>query len=1036
MKMDEFIIDRCKVRTVDQVKPSVERRFGVKVVYNDVVKDEGMEKQWIAVSGEEQEKVTKAKEYLKTVSNAQEKVAMQFPEEMTEIISKASNYQKIEEQSGAVILFYKPGEIDILGTDIAVTLAMSAVEDLVSRYETEPSEISEMGVEDNEDVGVKQSETVSESRLDSQLKLFCEKHDLPYEDYCHTQSSVKRTLLSWLSNDMDNMKEEDVKLCDDVVCDGLDDSVVITGTARTNSDCVVILEPSKKTLVSKTSPSANLFGNENSLRVSSQAAANVSPVGEMTNVFQKAMSNVGRRKPDSPTVHSLRQFALSRGYSSEEVDEVLEENPDVRLSTILSALHHNRIRREEQKPQPMDVELPSASGGNRIQTKSTVRDSSPKPGTSASTSSSAQSFCSAQSSSSNSKLEGHTEVSADSETTTFTGHGNTCNEKEQNRPGSWSVNEDYDDSVFKYFKQLSKHFTEETSDLSREDLLKNNAERQKILKDAYEKAKEESSKGQSQGTGQIEKEGKTDQQLTKQQKRKKKRKRRKKKAVEAVGTATQGAAASAAEKEEDDMDESSEEGEAEEEDEDTRDVVVEEEVQFVAMKGHAKNAGGYSRSPRPQSPQNPKKARQENRTGKRLDVEGPVVSKTAGVMQQAKKFSVNDWTLNNSQQKFDDATASGSGCGNVRPRHPSGNTQSKQKNSNFKTTRQPYSRPQQQPSYEQYRSVPPAAGFGMGGQQSGRRVANRPSPKRGHRLRPIVIDGSNVAVAHGNQNIFSCRGIEIAINYFIKRGHKDVTAFVPRWRQGGQNHQIRPTVDREILNELEKEGRVAFTPSRYINGRKITSYDDRFVVELAAENDGVILSNDNFRDLMHVKPKWTTVIQERLLMFTFAGDHFMVPDDPMGPRGPSLDQLLQKPADPMDYGFNRTDGAPGPAPNFLQMPPQIPFQPMQATNPRLTAAVNPMQQPNGRGQPRLKHAQQPMGQPRQQHPPHKQHPPRQRAPESLAHPPRPQQETENLSSQLLSIFPDKSQMVNQILINHASETDLNKLSAYILDAMI
>ena len=38
-------------------------------------------------------------------------------------------------------------------------------------------------------------------------------------------------------------------------------------------------------------------------------------------------------------------------------------------------------------------------------------------------------------------------------------------------------------------------------------------------------------------------------------------------------------------------------------------------------------------------------------------------------------------------------------------------------------------------------------------------------------LRPIVIDGSNVAMAHGNEKTFSCRGIEICVNYFRERGH-------------------------------------------------------------------------------------------------------------------------------------------------------------------------------------------------------------------------------------------------------------------------
>ncbi|MEQ2278263.1 hypothetical protein XENORESO_015138 [Xenotaenia resolanae] len=50
-------------------------------------------------------------------------------------------------------------------------------------------------------------------------------------------------------------------------------------------------------------------------------------------------------------------------------------------------------------------------------------------------------------------------------------------------------------------------------------------------------------------------------------------------------------------------------------------------------------------------------------------------------------------------------------------------------------------------------------------------------------LRPIVIDGSNVAMSHGNKEVFSCRGIELAVNFFLDRGHNNITVFVPSWRK-------------------------------------------------------------------------------------------------------------------------------------------------------------------------------------------------------------------------------------------------------------
>ncbi|XP_070800028.1 probable ribonuclease ZC3H12C [Pituophis catenifer annectens] len=163
----------------------------------------------------------------------------------------------------------------------------------------------------------------------------------------------------------------------------------------------------------------------------------------------------------------------------------------------------------------------------------------------------------------------------------------------------------------------------------------------------------------------------------------------------------------------------------------------------------------------------------------------------------------------------------------------------------------------------------------------------------GDNLRPIVIDGSNVAMSHGNKEVFSCRGIKLAVDWFLERGHKDVTVFVPAWRK----EQSRPDAlitDQEILRKLEKEKILVFTPSRRVQGRRVVCYDDRFIVKLAFESDGIIVSNDNYRDLANEKPEWKKFIDERLLMYSFVNDKFMPPDDPLGRHGPSLENFLRK----------------------------------------------------------------------------------------------------------------------------------------------
>lgn len=82
-------------------------------------------------------------------------------------------------------------------------------------------------------------------------------------------------------------------------------------------------------------------------------------------------------------------------------------------------------------------------------------------------------------------------------------------------------------------------------------------------------------------------------------------------------------------------------------------------------------------------------------------------------------------------------------------------------------------------------------------------------------------------------------------------------------------------VDQDILNQLEKEKTLVFTPARRIGGKRVVCYDDRYVLKLAAENDGVVVSNDNYRDLINEKPEYKKVVEERLLMFSFVNDRYV-----------------------------------------------------------------------------------------------------------------------------------------------------------------
>jgi len=159
-------------------------------------------------------------------------------------------------------------------------------------------------------------------------------------------------------------------------------------------------------------------------------------------------------------------------------------------------------------------------------------------------------------------------------------------------------------------------------------------------------------------------------------------------------------------------------------------------------------------------------------------------------------------------------------------------------------------------------------------------------------LRHVVVDGSNVAMSHGKNQIFSCRGIAIVVHWFQKRGH-GVTVFVPNWRKESPKPET-PISNQEILTQLSDDGVISFTPSRRVDGKLIQCYDDRYIVRLAVDTDGIVVSNDHFRDLQRDSPEWKDFINTRLLMYTFAGDIFMPPDDPLGRHGPTLNEFLRK----------------------------------------------------------------------------------------------------------------------------------------------
>ncbi|XP_022222746.2 uncharacterized protein LOC111074321 isoform X2 [Drosophila obscura] len=153
--------------------------------------------------------------------------------------------------------------------------------------------------------------------------------------------------------------------------------------------------------------------------------------------------------------------------------------------------------------------------------------------------------------------------------------------------------------------------------------------------------------------------------------------------------------------------------------------------------------------------------------------------------------------------------------------------------------------------------------------------------------RAVIIDGSNVAFAHGNSNIFSSEGIKYCLQYFDKMGH-NVKAVIPMFRKNATKSS-----NPELLDKLHKEGKIVFTPCKNLPGQMSTSYDDRFILQLAYEWNAAVVSNDNYRDLINENPAFKKIVETRVLGYSWCDNIFILPKDPYGRWGPTLDQILK-----------------------------------------------------------------------------------------------------------------------------------------------
>ena len=60
-----------------------------------------------------------------------------------------------------------------------------------------------------------------------------------------------------------------------------------------------------------------------------------------------------------------------------------------------------------------------------------------------------------------------------------------------------------------------------------------------------------------------------------------------------------------------------------------------------------------------------------------------------------------------------------------------------------------------------------------------------------------------------------------------------------------------------------------------MSGRRFVCHDDRYILNLASDTGAIVVSNDNYRELVNEKPEYKKVIEERILMYTFVNDRLV-----------------------------------------------------------------------------------------------------------------------------------------------------------------
>jgi hypothetical protein len=114
----------------------------------------------------------------------------------------------------------------------------------------------------------------------------------------------------------------------------------------------------------------------------------------------------------------------------------------------------------------------------------------------------------------------------------------------------------------------------------------------------------------------------------------------------------------------------------------------------------------------------------------------------------------------------------------------------------------------------------------------------------------VVIDGANVAIKAGEATrSFSVKGIVTAVNYWQSRGHEVVVVVSEKHAKRGEARDPSSYL-RGFENRVKGNLDAIFDllPSSQICSIPAQNHDDSYMIQVALQEDGIIVSNDMYRD--------------------------------------------------------------------------------------------------------------------------------------------------------------------------------------------